>query len=76
MKNFSAIRDTGVTIMTWGVGEGLEGSSHSHGSGAQVSFSDRSCFPPWFFIRQMLGPLSEIWLINLETLQSFGNNVL
>ena len=74
MKNFSAIRGTGVTIMTWGVGEGLEGSSHSHGSGAQVSFSDRSCFPPWFFIRNVLRPFSEKGLINLQTLQSFRKN--
>ena len=76
MKNFSSNKGHWDHTMTWGVGEGLGGSSQSHGSGAQVCFSDRNCFPPWFFIRQMLGPLSEIWLINLETLQSFGNNVL
>ena len=41
-RTSQAIRGPGVTTMTWGAGECLEGSSHSHGTGAQLSFPDRN----------------------------------
>lgn len=43
-RTSQALRDPGVTTMTREAGEGLQGSSHSHGSGGQESFSDWNIF--------------------------------
>lgn len=61
-RTSQAIKCTGITITPRGVGEDPQGSSHSRGSGAQESYSDRNCF---LFSRQMLGALSEEGFLNL-----------
>lgn len=79
-RTSQAIKCTGITITPRGVGEDPQGSSHSRGSGAQESYSDRNCF---LFSRQMLGALSEEGFLNLirkwkangiSTHPSFRNN--